>query len=457
MRAEAGKIDGKIEAKLGTFDTAMVVVSLVVGIGIFRTPAIVARATGTPGLFLLAWGIGGLVSLVGALVFAEIGSVHPRAGGYYRVVADCYHPALAFSLNWAQALMQGAGAAGVAFIGAEYLVGLLLPPERRGGNSVFLVALVLMLVLLLLNALGIRIGAETQNVLSMLKIVMIVGLAAAALALAPKAAGAAVATHAAVPTAAVTGLAAALIPVFYAYGGYHMTMNLGADVRDARRRFPLAVTAGMLTVVALYLVLNFAYQRTLGVGGVAESNLVAAALARASLGATGEAVVSALIFLSAAGFVNATVLQMPRSYYAMAEDGVLPAVFLRVQPRTQVSMAGLLLFCVTMLVPAFLLGSFEKLLNYVIFTDMLTLVVVSSTLFVLRRRSEGGEGREGNAGAFRIPGPPVLPALYVLALFAVAAHVAFTEPRLALAGTAILLMGGPLFLIGRKLSRAPAA
>ncbi len=445
MKAEAGRID----AKLGTFDTAMVVVSLVVGIGIFRTPAIVARDAGTPGLFLLAWGIGGLVSFVGALTFAEIGSNHPRAGGYYRVVADCYHPALAFMLNWAQTLMQGAGAAGVAFIGAEYLVGLLLPPERRGGNSVLLVALVLMLVLLLLNALGIQIGAETQNVLSMLKIVMIVGLAAAALALAPKAAGLAPAAAPAAPAAGLTGLAAALIPVFYTYGGYHMTMNLGADVKDAKRRFPLAVTAGMLTVVGLYLVLNFAYVRTLGVGGVAESKLVAAALARASFGAAGEAVVSALIFLSAAGFVNATVLQMPRSYYAMAEDGVLPPVFRRVQPRTQVSTAGLLLFGATMLVPAFLLGSFEKLVSYVIFTDMLTLVVVSSTLFVLRRSGEGGDG------AFRIPGPPVLPALYILALAAVAAHVAFTEPRLALAGTAILLTGGPLFLVGRKLSGGP--
>jgi basic amino acid/polyamine antiporter, APA family len=259
------------------------------------------------------------------------------------------------------------------------------------------------------------------------------------------------------PAAGLAGLAAALIPVFYAYGGYHMTMNLGADVRDARRRFPLAVTAGMLTVVALYLVLNFAYVRTLGAGGIAQSKLVAAALARESLGAAGEAVVSALIFLSAAGFVNATVLQMPRSYYAMAEDGVLPHVFLRVQPRTQVSMAGLLLFGVTMLVPAFLLGSFEELLNYVIFTDMLTLVVVSSTLFVLRRRVEGREGRDGKDGAFRIPGPPVLPAFYVLVLFAVAAHVAFTEPRLALAGTAILLTGGPMFLVGRRLSRTPAA
>ncbi len=434
------KADG-IEAKLGTFDTAMVVVSLVVGIGIFRTPAIVAKAAGTEDRFLLAWALAGLVSLAGALTFAEIGSRHPRAGGYYRVVADCYHPVLAFMLNWAQTLMQGAGAAGVAFIGAEYLVGLLLPPEKRGGSAVLVVALALMLVLLLLNALGIRVGAGAQNVLSMTKIVMIAGLALVAFVLAPRAGGAA-----AVPVAAPAGLAAALVPCFYAYGGYHMTMNLGADVKDARRRFPLAVTAGMLAVAGLYLAINLAYVRTLGVAGVAGSTLVAAALAKASLGGTGEAVVSALIFLSAAGFVNATVLQMPRSYHAMAEDGVLPAAFRRVDPRTQVSGAGLALFGATMLVPAFVLGSFEKLLNYIIFTDMVTLVVVASTLFVLRRRGEGG------TGAFRIPLYPALPALYILALAAVAAHVAVTEPVLALAGTAILAAGWPLFVVGRKLS-----
>ena len=114
----------------------------------------------------------------------------------------------------------------------------------------------------------------------MTKIVMIAGLAVLALVLAPRATGAS-----AVPAPAAAGLAAALIPCFYAYGGYHMTMNLGADVKDARRRFPLAVTAGMLAVVGLYLAINVAYVRTLGPSGVAESTLVAAALAKASLGA----------------------------------------------------------------------------------------------------------------------------------------------------------------------------
>ncbi|MFN8012174.1 MAG: APC family permease [Holophagaceae bacterium] len=434
-----------IEARLGTFDTAMVVFSLVVGIGIFRTPALVAGATGSRLLFFTAWIAGGLISLAGALVFAEIGSRHPRAGGYYRVVADCYSPALAFMLNWAQALMQGAGAAGVAFIGAEYLAPLVLPAAWLGPRATLPLACALMLVLLVLNFLGIRSGARTQNVLSVLKIALMLALAALAFALAPAAPAAAARPAAASPWA--PRLAAALVPCFYAYGGYHMTMNLGADVKDARRRFPLAITAGMLTVVALYLLLNLAYARTLGIDGVAGARLVAAALAKAALGPRGEAAVSLAIFLSAAGFVNATILQMPRNFYAMAQDGVLPRAFLKVNPRTQTLEAGLLFFGATMLLPAFLLGSFEKLLSYVIFTDALTLVVVASTLFALRRRGAGD-------GGFTVPGHPFLPALYLLALLGVCLHVLATETRLALAGLAILLLGWPLFRLGRRLGGA---
>lgn len=445
MAAEPAPVDAPaIQARLGTFDTAMVVFSLVVGIGIFRTPAIVAGAAGSSALFFTAWIVAGLVSLLGALVFAELGSRHPRAGGYYRVVADCYSPAVAFMLNWAQTLMQGAGAAGVAFIGAEYLASLVLPAAWLGPRGTLGLACALMVLLLALNFLGIRSGARTQNLLSVLKILLMVGLAALAFALAPRAGGAAPAPG--TPWAA--RFSAALVPCFYAYGGDQMTMNLGADVKDARRRFPLAITAGMLMVAALYLLLNLAYHAVLGPAGVAGSRLVAAALAKAALGPAGEAFVSVAIFLSAAGFVNATILQMPRSYFAMAQDGVLPGAFLRLNPRTQTLETGLLFFGATMLLPAFLLGSFEKLLNYVIFTDALTLVVVASTLFVLRRRGLAGEG-------FAMPGYPVLPALYLLALLGVAGHVLVTEPRLALAGTALLLLGWPLFCLGRRLSATP--
>jgi basic amino acid/polyamine antiporter, APA family len=429
-----------IRARLSTFDTAMVVFSLVVGIGIFRTPAIVAGAAGSTSLFFAAWIAGGLISLIGALTFAEIGSRYPRAGGYYRVVADCYHPTLAFMLNWSQTLMQGAGAAGVAFIGADYLMPVLLPPQWRTPHASLVLACATMLILLILNYRGVKPGARVQNLLSVLKIAMIIGLAFLALLFAPRA-------HPIEPVATAPSglrLASALIPCFYAYGGYQLTMNLGADLKDARRRFPLAITAGMITVVGLYLLLNFAYQRVLGIGGIAGSKLAAAALAHATFGPSGEVLISIAVFLSAAGFVNATIIQMPRSFYAMAQDGVLPRAFLRVNPDTHVQEVGLAFFGATMLLPAFVLGSFEKLLNYVIFTDTLTLAAVASTLFVLRHRRTGD-------GGFSMWGYPLLPAVYMLCLLGVAARVFSLEPRLALAGIVILATGWPLFRLGHAL------
>ena len=167
--------------------------------------------------------MGGLISLIGALTFAEIGSRYPRAGGYYRVVADCYHPTLAFMLNWSQTLMQGAGAAGVAFIGADYLMPVLLPPQWRTPQASLVLACATMLILLIFNYRGVKPGARVQNLLSLLKIAMIVGLAVLALLLAPQA------RMVQPVSAAPSGLrlASALIPCFYAYGGYQLTMNLG--------------------------------------------------------------------------------------------------------------------------------------------------------------------------------------------------------------------------------------
>jgi APA family basic amino acid/polyamine antiporter len=437
---------GAIRPRLSTFDTAMVVFSLVVGIGIFRTPAMVAGAAVTTSLFFTAWIAAGLISLIGALTFAEIGSRYPRAGGYYRVVADCYRPTLAFMLNWSQTLMQGAGAAGVAFIGAEYLMPVILPPQWRTPYASLVLACATMLILLVLNYRGVRPGALVQNLLSLLKIVMILGLAVLALLLAPR-----LPTLEPVSaTPAGMRLASALIPCFYAYGGYQLTMNLGADLKDARRRFPLAITAGMFSVVGLYLLLNFAYQRVLGTGGIAVSKLVAAALSRATFGPFGEVLISLAVYLSAAGFVNATIIQMPRSFYAMAQDGVLPRAFLRVNPHTQVQEVGLLFFGATMLLPAFVLGSFEKLLHYIIFTDTLTLAVVASTVFVLRRRRAGD-------GGFSMPGYPLLPALYIVCLLGVGARVCAQEPMPALMGALILLTGWPLFKLGHRIFGGPQA
>jgi amino acid transporter len=156
-------------------------------------------------------------------------------------------------------------------------------------------------------------------------------------------------------------------------------------------------------------------------------------------------ITAGLISLIGAGLAvaNAIILQMPRSYYAMAEDGVLPRAFLRINPRTQIQDAGLAFFAATMLVPAFMLGSFEKLLDYIIFTDTLTIAAVASTLFVLRHRRTG-------EGGYTMRGYPLLPALYIAGLLAVAARAFSVDPGIGLAGIAILLTGWPLFRLGRR-------
>jgi APA family basic amino acid/polyamine antiporter len=160
-----------IKAKLTTFDTTMIVVSLVIGIGIFRTPAMVADATQTPFRFFAAWILGGSISLLGTLTFAEIGSRFPQPGAYYKVVLDSYHSSLAFMFNWAGILIaNGAGAAAVAIIGSEYLVPIPMPPRYQTQFLIQITAAILVLFLFLINFRGIKTGAWAQNFLTLLKI-----------------------------------------------------------------------------------------------------------------------------------------------------------------------------------------------------------------------------------------------------------------------------------------------
>jgi APA family basic amino acid/polyamine antiporter len=437
-----------IKAKLTTFDATMIVVSLCIGIGIFRTPAMVAAAAKTPTLFYAAWALGGLVSFIGALTFAEIGGRFAKPGSYYKVVAENYGSGLAFMFNWTNVvILNGAGAAGVALIGAEYLTPILFPGAAPTTMTVEITAVVLIAALLAINYLGIKTGAWAQNVLSILKVVMIGVLAAAAFLSKKVPAG-----PAALPLDGswVLALGVAFIYVFYAYGGYQNTINFGADVRDARRNVPRAVFFGILIVLACYLTINAAYVKVLGVPGIAGAKLVAAETARATLGQTGHLVVSLAIFLSAMGFLNVTLMQIPRVYYSMAEDRTLPGIFQKVNPKTQTQEFGLLFLGAIILISIFLLQKFENIVNYVMFLDTITLAVVSSSIFFLRRKAR----RTGEAYAgYRVPLYPVLPLVFILTMLGVAGNVLATKTREALYGACFFAVGLPVFLLMRRVSR----
>ena len=308
-----------IKAKLTMFDATMIVVSLVIGIGIFRTPAIVASSTGTTMLFFAAWILGGFISFLGALTFAEIGSRFPKPGAFYRVVAESYHPSVAFMLNWTNVvIVNGAGAAAVSIIGAEYLTPIILPEHLRTQFATQLTAAGLITFLLIINYLGIKTGAWTQNVLTVIKIIMIVMLAIVAFMYAGDVPSEPVQSLTTDPWLVALGVG--LISVFYTYGGYQCTLNFGGDIKSPERNMPRAIFFGIAIIISLYLIINLAYYSVLGLEGVAGSKLVAAEVARVCFGESAYLIVSVAIFLSAMGFLNVTLMQIPRSYYAMAQD-----------------------------------------------------------------------------------------------------------------------------------------
>jgi basic amino acid/polyamine antiporter, APA family len=436
-----------IKAKLTTFDTTMIVVSLIIGIGIFRTPAMVATAARTPALFYLAWLLGGLAGFLGALTFAEIGGRFAKPGSYYKVVAESYNSAVAFMLNWANVIiLNGAGAALVAWMGAEHLAPIIFHGATPSSLQIQMTAAILLLILLTINYLGIKTGAWAQNVLSLLKIIMIAVIVA----------GAFISTKAPLTTGSLPperswwlALGAAFISVFYAYGGYQNTINFGADVQNARRNVPRAIFFGILIVLACYLAINVAYVKTLGIPGVASAKLVAAETARATFGGAGWLVVSLAIFLSAMGFLNVTLMQIPRAYYAMAEDGTLPAVFQKVNPRTQTQEFGIAFLGAVILFSLFLLKTFESLINFVMFLDTITVALVASTVFVLRRKARrAGEVYEG----YRVPLYPIVPILFIAFQLTVSVNVLLNKPREALFGALFFALGFPVFLVMRRIS-----
>ncbi len=437
-----------IKAKLSTFDATMIVVSLVIGIGIFRTPAMVASSTGTPLIFFAAWILGGFISFLGALTFAEVGSRFPKPGAFYKVVADCYHPSVAFMLNWTNVtVVNGAGGAAVAMIGAEYILPIIFPESMRTQGMTQITAAVLVTFLMVINYLGIKTGAWAQNILTVIKIGMILLLGFVAFAYGgSKPIASAVSLNS---DSFWIALGVGLISVFYTYGGYQCTLNFGGDIKHPEKNMPRAIFFGILIIIGLYLVINMAYYSVLGMEGIANAKLVAAEVARICFGKSAYLIVSIAIFLSALGFVNVTLMQIPRSYYAMAQDGALPAIFMKVNEKTQTQEFTLLFFGCTILASILLLGTFERILSYVMIFDTLNNALVASTVFILRKR--GVTSSEGKP--YRVPFYPVLPAIFVVFLLTITVNVVISQPGSLLFGGLILLAGYPMFLLMRRVTR----
>ena len=405
-----------IQPKLNRFDLTMIVIGLIIGMGIFATPSEVAIKAGNAWLFFGAWIFGGLVSLCGALTFAEIGARYPVTGGFYKVFSYCYHPAVAFMINWVLVISNAASVAAVALIGADYIRPFLLPASLQNDLGTRIITISSVAILFVVNFLGIKMSARAQNILMIFKIGLIVLICATVFK-----SDAVPLTLAAAPYhgSPVTAFGLALVAVFFTYGGYQQTINFGGDIINAKTNIPKGIVVGILTVIVLYLAVNYAYFHYLGIGGLQQTPSLAATMASVLFGPTGFKIVSIMIFGSVLAYINVNVLSNPRVYYAMAEDGILPAIFKKVNPKTQVQEFGMSFFIAAIVIVLFFVARFNDMLKYVMFFDTIGLSMAAIAIFVLRKKTKHMD----NTGIYTIKWFPLVPVIFILSYWFVTANI----------------------------------
>jgi len=424
---------------LGPFDATMLVVGGIIGAGIFINPAIVAARLGSPGEVLGAWVAGGVVALAGAFTYAELGALFPRAGGQYVYLREAFHPLVGFLYGWALLLIISSGAiAAVAITFAQYALRLAGGPPAPAAT----LAVAAIWLLSAVNYVGVKPGSRVVNVFVVLKLAALVALVAIALG-AERVATVPTAPRPAVPWAA---FGAALVPILFAYGGWQQTNYVAEEVKDASRTLPVALVAGTAIVVVVYVAVNVAYLRTLGLAGLAATLTPAADAASRVLGAGGSQFVAVAIVVSTFGFLDVTILAASRVYYAMAADGVFLPSVARLHPRFGTPTVALLLQAVWASVLA-CSGGYGQLLDYVVFADWIFFGLTGVSLFVFRQRLPLARRARGTV---RTPGYPLLPALFVVAAAAVVISVMRTNPRGSAAGVVLLAAGVPAYWWWRR-------
>lgn len=436
---------------LSLFDLTMIVIGLVIGMGIFRTASDSARAAITPTVFFVAWFVGGIIALCGALTYAEIGSRYPVTGGYYKIFATAYHPSVAFAINCIILISNAASLAAVALIGSEYLSEIIFskPPSDLVKS---LIAMGSILLFYFVNLMGLRMSSKTQNVLMMIKIGMILLLIMAlffpehhnvAVAAAPVSAG----TFSFMDY--VKSFGGALVAVCFTYGGYQQTINFGEEIKNPSKNMPKGIFIGILVIIALYLTVSYSYYKVIGFEELKTSKGIAAIVAEKIFGTPGRYVFSLLLFFAVLAYVNVILLSNPRVMYAMSEDGILPASFRKKDEKRDVLTVSLTVYALLSIVILFFLDTFDKILSFTIFLDCIGMAFSAATLFILRKRMKG----QDDSHIYKMKLYPLMPVVFIAAYVFVAFSIAWDKPMTALTALAVLAAFVIIYFVTNPSSR----
>ena len=423
---------------LGSWEAAAIVVGTVIGSGIFLVPKAMVLNVGTPANVLLVWVAGGLLSLFGALTYAELAAAMPEAGGEYVYLREAYGPLWSFLYGWTQFWVAKSGSiATLATAFAYYLANFF--PFVDQHSQLFAMALILFLGWV--NYFGVKLGGRIQAQVTALK----VGLIAALVILAALfGAGSAENFRSTIPAVGcVAGWVAALVAALWAYDGWNNVNMVSSEVQDPQRNIPRALILGTLMVAALYLLANLAYFFVLSAAEVGASDRVAAAVARKFMGPAGGSAVALAAMVSIFAALNGSILSGARVPYAMARDGYFFSGFARVHEKHRTPFFSTFLLCGWSAILT-LSGGYEQLYTYVIFASWILYGMTTASVFVLRRK------RPDLPRPYRTLGYPVAPALFVLAAAFLVAVTLRNSPRESLMGLGLVALGLPFFIFWRQ-------
>ena len=454
---------------LRLYDATTIVMGSMIGSGIFIVSAEIGREVGSPGLLLLAWIIGGLMTVIAAVTYGELAAMMPRAGGQYVYLREAFGPLSGFLYGWTLFLVIQTGTMAAVAVAFGKFLGVFFPwisagnivaslgSFGLGGHEVVLavssqqlIAILCLMGLAVLNIFGLRTGAWVQNIFTTLKVAALLGVIAIGLSWggghslsASTSQGFWQGAHWGLAT--LTVISVALVGPLFSSDAWNNVTFTGAEVINPKRNLPLALFIGTLVICALYLACNFAYLHVLSFSAIqhAPEDRVATAAAQLVLGSKGAVLMAIAIIISTFGCINGLTLAGARVYYAMAKDGLFFRSVARVNPRFHTPAVSLLFQGVWASLLT-LSGSYNELLEYVIFAVMLFYILTIAGLFWLRRK------RPDAPRPYRAFGYPVLPGVYLIfALFVEWALLTHKATRSA-AGLCIVAVGIPVFYLWRR-------
>ena len=426
---------------LTLWDASLLIVASVVGSGIFFTPGQVASLLPGAGLILLAWGVGALISLAGAMVNAELGAMFPRAGGNYVYLREGLHPAAGFLVGWLSFFAIYAGTiAALSVVFAESMA----PRLGLGRGGVVGLATTSILLCSLLNLRGTRWGARLNNVTTLAKVIALVAF----VFLAPWLGEGSLdpwwaERNSAEPIDGSPWLrfGQALAPILFSYLGWNASVYVASEIREPARNVPRSLFLGLGLCTGLYLLVNGSYFYALTPGELRSSVDAGEAAARALFGPFGGRLVSGFVLVSVLGTLNATVLVGPRIAYAMALDGLFPRSAERLHPGFQTPGAAIAVQALIAVALVVLLESFPRALDFTVFGIILATSADTVALFALRLR------RPATSRPFRAWGYPWVPAAYLLVNFGIGISLVIRSPQECALAVALLAAGAVIYVL----------